>query len=513
MKTETIVGLFVLSAIGVFFYLTLTIGTIRLDRNRFHSYRAYFDDTSGLEKKDPVKIAGVEVGQVEDIKLTKDGMAVVYFLVHRQNKLAKNSRAFIRQEGLLGNKYLEIDPGDSSTGILPAGSAIGFPAAAPASVGELLNKFSDIASSIKDVASALQVSVASKESQDNIRDALRGFAKASDRMANFSLVLERTLDKNEQNINATLADIKDITHDLKKDTVPRLTNDISDMAKKAGKAFESVEDMSVQGRYGFKEAGQVMEKVNAGKGLIGKLINEDETYADFKATIRNVKEVTDKAQSLEVYVDMHSETMLRDWNAKGYFEIRLRSTEDYFYVIQLVGDEKGRIDRECIEYKRFDINRDELPAPNLEDQYRFPSFLEKNVQIKNDVLFSFQFGKRFNRLALRLGVFENTFGMGADFYVPLNTAKAHWICTLEAFDWKGILRLDDTRPHFKWINRVYFMKNLYTSFGVDDFYSKRNANPFWGGGLRFNDNDLKYLLPQMGGMGGGRSGSGNGSPY
>jgi hypothetical protein len=41
------------------------------------------------------------------------------------------------------------------------------------------------------------------------------------------------------------------------------------------------------------------------------------------------------------------------------------------------------------------------------------------------------------------------------------------------------------------------MKNLYTTFGVDDFVSRHNANPFFGGGLRFGDDDLKYLLSAL----------------
>ena len=41
------------------------------------------------------------------------------------------------------------------------------------------------------------------------------------------------------------------------------------------------------------------------------------------------------------------------------------------------------------------------------------------------------------------------------------------------------------------------MKNIYTTFGVDDLFSKNNANPFFGGGIRFNDDDLKYFLSSL----------------
>src|SRR5690606_3134635 len=96
-------------------------------------------------------------------------------------------------------------------------------------------------------------------------------------------------------------------------------------------------------------------------------------------------------------------------------------------------------------------------------------------------------------------LFEGAFGLGADYFIPLPTEKLSWITSLEAFDFKGLQRLDFTterRPHLKWLNRVFIFNNLYTTFGFDDFAS-HNASAFVGFGLRFADDDLKYLLSKM----------------
>ena len=76
----------------------------------------------------------------------------------------------------------------------------------------------------------------------------------------------------------------------------------------------------------------------------------------------------------------------------------------------------------------------------------------------------------------------------------MNTDKLHWITTFEAFDLRGVNRINDTRPHLKWLNRAFFMKNIYTTFGIDDIVSKTQFNPFIGGGFRFGDDDLKYFI-------------------
>ena len=97
MKTETIVGLFVLGAVLILFYLSLSIGSLRLDRDRYHFYKAYFDDVGGLEVKDPVKVAGVDVGWVSDIRPPEDGKAMIVFRVKKDHKLAQNAYAMVRQ--------------------------------------------------------------------------------------------------------------------------------------------------------------------------------------------------------------------------------------------------------------------------------------------------------------------------------------------------------------------------------------------------------------------------------
>ncbi|MCK4499969.1 hypothetical protein KAU11_05685, partial [Candidatus Babeliales bacterium] len=65
------------------------------------------------------------------------------------------------------------------------------------------------------------------------------------------------------------------------------------------------------------------------------------------------------------------------------------------------------------------------------------------------------------------------------------------------FDFKGFNRRNDNRPHIRWSNRLYFMDHLYTAFGIDDVCSRKNASPFWGTGLFFNDDDIKYLLSML----------------
>ena len=164
------------------------------------------------------------------------------------------------------------------------------------------------------------------------------------------------MNKNEENINVMLADFRSTAESLKlripevadsfKNGMDKISTDIGGAGQKASGAFEQIEDTAVQARDTFREAGQVVEKINTGKGLIGKLVNEDETYTDLKKTIKGFKNYVGKTQAMMLNVDMHSETMLRDTNSKGYFDLRLRPNNDCFYSVQLIGAELGAVTRD-----------------------------------------------------------------------------------------------------------------------------------------------------------------------
>ncbi|HET7736351.1 MAG TPA: MCE family protein [Nocardioidaceae bacterium] len=86
-------------------------------------YRAEFTDASYLEKGDQVRVAGVPVGTVESVRLTSDSHVLVSFNATLEGGLPANAGAAIRYKNLLGDRYLEVTPGDG-TGELPVGATI-----------------------------------------------------------------------------------------------------------------------------------------------------------------------------------------------------------------------------------------------------------------------------------------------------------------------------------------------------------------------------------------------------
>ena len=110
-----------------------------------YSYKADFTDASGLTSGDDIRVAGVRVGTVSDIKTVKltdpalcDGrdrcfVAQVTFTVQRSRALPTSVIAQLRYRNLVGQRYIDIEqgPGDPNA-ILKPGSLIPLPQTRPA---------------------------------------------------------------------------------------------------------------------------------------------------------------------------------------------------------------------------------------------------------------------------------------------------------------------------------------------------------------------------------------------
>ena len=75
------------------------------------SYHATFTDASRLKAGQDVRISGVPVGSVKDVKLNPDNTVDVAFNINKRYQLYTSTRAVVRYENLVGDRYLEITSG------------------------------------------------------------------------------------------------------------------------------------------------------------------------------------------------------------------------------------------------------------------------------------------------------------------------------------------------------------------------------------------------------------------
>ncbi|OGT45117.1 MAG: outer membrane lipid asymmetry maintenance protein MlaD [Gammaproteobacteria bacterium RIFCSPHIGHO2_12_FULL_41_20] len=110
---ESIVGLFVLIAMLALLVLAFKVsGLTSFFPGKGFTVTAYFDDAGQLKIRAPVKIAGVQIGEVKRIELDPVTFkAIVTMRIYKKyNDIPDDSSASIMTAGLLGDNYITITP-------------------------------------------------------------------------------------------------------------------------------------------------------------------------------------------------------------------------------------------------------------------------------------------------------------------------------------------------------------------------------------------------------------------
>ncbi|MDJ0340989.1 MlaD family protein [Streptomyces sp. H10-C2] len=89
--------------------LAATIVNIRFTPS--DTYKAVFSDVTSLEDGDDIRVAGVRVGQVQDIRIKDRTLAEVTFSVSRDRPLLSGTSAVIRYRSLVGQRYIALTEG------------------------------------------------------------------------------------------------------------------------------------------------------------------------------------------------------------------------------------------------------------------------------------------------------------------------------------------------------------------------------------------------------------------
>lgn len=120
----------------------LAISIAQTNVGATHAYKARFTDASGLRKGDSVRIAGVQIGRVDDVSVVEHRIAQVRFSIEKNRRLPASSTATIKYVNLVGQRYVELGQGTGQAGFLNPGATIPSYRTQPAlNLTELFNGF------------------------------------------------------------------------------------------------------------------------------------------------------------------------------------------------------------------------------------------------------------------------------------------------------------------------------------------------------------------------------------
>ena len=505
MSNAAKVGIVMLIALAVMGYFVLKIEDVNLSRTRTtREVKAIFEDVAGLDDESSVRIAGVRKGHVTDIKVLPDGRAEVTMEVDDDVPLHTDATARVANLGLLGEKYIELEPGTGRAPVIE-GTSVRLPGSAPATFDDVTDQISSIAADVKAITTSLRAVVAGPEGQQRLDVIVRNVETITREM-------QLLIASNRTNVDATLANTRAITEHLRAE-LPRLASSIEAVANQMSgtvgenraelrEVIANLRGLSSDLRVTAENLNAITGQVKGGEGTVGKLLYSDEAHqrltnalSAVESGVGELKNVLGRAARMQLELGIKAdylaglgepepvEGVQPDFggNSRSVVGLRLRPNPDNnrFYNIELSDDPRGkRRDKLIVETRTNPATGEKTTT--VTEQSRFD----------RDFLISGQVGWILDDLSVRVGLFDSTGGVGADYRL-----NDRIVVTGEAFDF-GNKR--DDNPHIRLFGEYTLRAEkqttprIFLTTGIDNAL---NDTAFMlGGGIRWKDEDLKYLL-------------------
>jgi phospholipid/cholesterol/gamma-HCH transport system substrate-binding protein len=137
---ESWVGFFMTVGLGGVIYMALQLGHLSLFGSDSYPLTARFSRIASLHAGNAVTMMGIRIGQVTAVRIDQErGQAVVEFRVRNDIDIYSDAIASIKTQGLIGEKYMEIDPGGGGTILKPGDTIID--TEPPVDLNEVLGKY------------------------------------------------------------------------------------------------------------------------------------------------------------------------------------------------------------------------------------------------------------------------------------------------------------------------------------------------------------------------------------
>jgi len=439
------------------------------------------DDVSGIVKRSLVRIAGIPVGTVDDIRLEGD-QARIDIRMHPDVPLYEDAQASKNSRNLLGESYIGIAPGTPGRRQLKDGDEI-HGAARSATPDELLQNMSRIAQTVERITSALETSVGSEEAQRNMRDTLQNLAEVTD-------ALNQTVAENRESIRNILSGVEAVTSRGQEDAIEILANlrvvsaefrrlmagkeeggqGTSDQVKGLVDRLDRTSESLQKTMANLESATGRLER---GEGTLGRLSKDEKLINDVSDAAHTVNNYVQNLNQMRTILSLRSDYQFRVQTVKSFVELRLQPREDKFYSIEIVNDPRG-----LTKIQQVNVN---TTNPNEPNQYQ-----EIRSTTSNALRFSLQFAQRFGPFIGRFGLKESTGGVGLDVLLLDDAFEVRQ----DLFGFGEVVR-----PRWRLSLGYAFLNRLSLIGGVDDIMSVDRREYFLGMQLRFDDDDLKTVLP------------------
>jgi phospholipid/cholesterol/gamma-HCH transport system substrate-binding protein len=481
MSTALKVGLFATLCLVVLAFLIMKVEDFSWSGAKGSAVEVGFTSVAGLDDKASVRVAGVRVGKVDGIRLV-DGQARVRLLLEQELRITAGSRASLSNLGLLGEKYVDLILGPPDAALLPPGAVL--PGETPMSFDQAMAKINDVADSIQKLTGSLDGG-----GQETSISRLISNLEAT------SADIRALVAANREQVTATIENFRTFSAELARE-LPRLSDRLQSILDQVDGvvaenrddlrgSLSNIREVTDRMQASIDNLNQITGKIAAGEGTIGKLVQSDQAHDSLVSTLDSIEggvsklsATLGKAEKLKLQLGAEGAYLSEPGETRSLFRLDADPQSGRFYRVEVVDDPRGKVRRKT--QVETVTGPDGIPVTTT----------TVTTTTEDTTTLSAQFGFEFGQARLRAGLVESTGGAGLDYKL----LDQRLLLSLDAFDFG---REDDLQPHLRLTGRYSLGSNVYLMGGYDDLLEKERDSLFLGAGVRWSDDDLKYLLSSV----------------
>lgn len=277
-RDDVLVGLVMAVAI-----IVAIVGSLWLARgglSKGYALYAKFPWSSGLKQGQPVLLAGVNVGYVDEVELRQDGTVLTTFRVGKEYKVPQGTVATVIPNGIFGDMAIALTPKGPNARSIPPNDTMPVGPTAPG-IAQLTGKADSIATSVNAITTAFQDELVEQGGASDLRRAL---ATSNQLMANMNrLVSQFAAIAAEQNrqLTATQVSLRQATSGVDS---AKIDSTIVNMRQ----ASANLAVLSADFRQTSARLDSLVVKLNQGTGTVGMALNDPGAYNDLRAVLQRM---------------------------------------------------------------------------------------------------------------------------------------------------------------------------------------------------------------------------------
>jgi len=450
------------------------------------------DDATGLKTKSPIRSLGLQIGFLKSVDLYETYVRLGICITAPVDVLP-STRAFIRAEGFLGDKFVELKPvkftgprnaeeDEDEDGLEPDPAEKGLPAKKPGKKSSFFKRVIDGFSSVLiPVAYAVDIPAANIAGEGTRHSREIPVGPAS-----------KDMQQVVNQVDNLVREVTELTNNIKQGIDPKeLRNTMTQLNKaleNASKALAPEGGLNTTAQRTLAKLEDAIEqlrdqltRINRGEGSVGMILNDPKYANELHEALKNINKLLVRVGGIRLAINLGAEQHLGYEGGRGFFKLGIWPAEDRYYLIGISIDPRGS--------RRVVTTTTSSGGVTTQTQ---TTTMETTA-----LLFNAMLGKvLWHRLDLSAGILHSDGTVSVGIQAGPHEIEDALVLRNDIYTRGSASGIDDRislmgRP----LPKTNLLNTLYIQAGLESL-KKVNGKLDWffGGGITFDDEDIKLLF-------------------